>query len=237
MLASLFIYKLQLWELKMKLIKTTICAATLMTASAGMTAEVSGNVALVTDYFFRGVDQSGGAALSGGFDVAFDSGLYIGTWASSLDFSGGPELDYYIGYGGSITDDVSFDVGYLMYGYPGFTAYDFNELYGSVSFGDTTVGMAYSDDYFDSSGATTYLYIDYGFSIAENLSVGLHYGTISADDDEAYDAVFGDTIDDYSITLSTEAAGVGIDFSLIDSNGSGALDADTEFTMTISKSL
>ena len=30
----------------MKLIKTTICAATLMTASAAMTAEVSGNVAL-----------------------------------------------------------------------------------------------------------------------------------------------------------------------------------------------
>ena len=53
----------------MKLIKTTICAATLMTASAAMTAEVSGNVALGTDYFFRGVDQSGGAALSGGFDV------------------------------------------------------------------------------------------------------------------------------------------------------------------------
>ena len=48
----------------MKLIKTTICAATLMTASAAMTAEVSGNVALGTDYFFRGVDQSGGAALS-----------------------------------------------------------------------------------------------------------------------------------------------------------------------------
>ena len=221
----------------MKLIKTTICAAALMTASAAMTAEGSGNVALGTDYFFRGVDQSGGAALSGGFDVAFDSGLYIGTWASSLDFSAGPELDYYIGYGGSITDDVSFDVGYLMYGYPGDTSLDFNEIYGSVSFASTTVGMAYSDDYFDSTGATTYLYVDYGFDVAENMSIGLHYGTISADDDDAYDAVFGDTIDDYSITLSTSAAGLGIDFSLIESNGSGALDADTEFTMTISKSL
>ena len=181
----------------MKFIKTTICAATLMTASAAMTAEVSGNVALGSEYFFRGVDQSGGAALSGGFDVNFDSGLYIGTWASSIDFSNGPELDYYIGYGGSITDAVSFDVGYLMYGYPGDTSNDFNELYGSVSFGDATVGMAYSDDYFASTGETTYLYIDYGFDIAENMSIGLHYGTISADDDEAYDAVFEDTIADY----------------------------------------
>ena len=221
----------------MKFIKTTICAATLMTASAAMTAEVSGNVALGSEYFFRGVDQSGGAALSGGFDVNFDSGLYIGTWASSIDFSNGPELDYYIGYGGSITDAVSFDVGYLMYGYPGDTSNDFNELYGSVSFGDATVGMAYSDDYFASTGETTYLYIDYGFDIAENMSIGLHYGTISADDDEAYDAVFEDTIADYSVTLSTSAAGLGIDFSLINSNGSGALDADAEFAVTISKSL
>ena len=167
----------------------------------------------------------------------FDSGLYIGTWASSIDFSNGPELDYYIGYGGSITDAVSFDVGYLMYGYPGDTSNDFNEFYGSVSFGDATVGMAYSDDYFASTGETTYLYIDYGFDIAENMSIGLHYGTISADDDEAYDAVFEDTIADYSVTLSTSAAGLGIDFSLINSNGSGALDADTEFAVTISKSL
>jgi hypothetical protein len=68
--------------------------------------------------------------------------------------------------------------------------------------------MAYSDDYFDSTGATTYLYVDYGFDVAENISIGLHYGTISADDDDAYDAVFGDTIDDYSITLSTSAAGL-----------------------------
>ena len=74
-----------------------------------------------------------------------------------------------------------------MYGYPGDTSNDFNEFYGSVSFGDATVGMAYSDDYFASTGETTYLYIDYGFDIAENMSIGLHYGTISADDDEAYE--------------------------------------------------
>lgn len=234
----------------MRFIRTTICAATLLTASAAMTAEVSGNVALGTDYFFRGVDQSGGAALSGGFDVAFDSGLYIGTWASSLDFSDGPELDYYIGYGGDLTESVAFDVGYLMYGYPGYTDYDFNEMYGSLSFGNATVGMAYSDDYFDSSGETTYFYVDYGFDLSEDFSLSFHYGTIATEsaltvdtdedgimDTSAYNSVFGDDIDDYSITLSTEAAGLGIDFSLVDSNGSGSLDADTEFTMTISKSL
>jgi uncharacterized protein (TIGR02001 family) len=221
----------------MNTIKTAVFAATMVMATTGMTAEVSGNVALGSEYFFRGVDQSGGEALSGGFDVNFDSGLYVGTWASSIDFSNGPELDYYIGYGGSFSDAVTYDIGYLFYGYPGDTSNDFEELYGSISFGDATVGFNHSDDYFASTGETTYLYVDYGFTIGENLSLGLHYGTISADDSGSYDAVFEDAIDDFAISLSTEYSGIGIDFSFIDSSGSGVLDADTEFAFTFSKSL
>ena len=41
----------------------------------------------------------------------------------------------------------------------------------------------------------------------------------------------------FSVSSDFHEADLGIDFSLINSNGSGALDADTEFTMTISKSL
>ena len=208
----------------MKAMKTAVLAATMMTAATGMSAEISGNVALGSEYFFRGVDQAGGEALSGGFDVNFENGIYVGTWASSIDFSNGPELDYYVGYGGDLTETVSFDVGYLFYGYPGDSTLDFEELYGSLSFGDATV-------------ETTYVYVDYGFALGENWSLGLHYGTISADDNTAYDEVFGDTVDDYSISLSTEVSGVGVDFSFIDSSGSGALDADAEFAIIISKSL
>ena len=52
-------------------------------ASSSITA--SANVALTTDYRFRGISQSGGdPALQGGFDVAHDSGFYVGTWASSI---------------------------------------------------------------------------------------------------------------------------------------------------------
>lgn len=221
----------------MKVIKAAVFAVTMMTASTGMAAEVSGNVALGSEYFFRGVNQSGGEALSGGFDVAFDSGFYVGSWASSIDFSNGPELDYYAGYSGSFSDTVSYDVGYLFYGYPGDSSLDFEELYGSVSFSDVTVGFNYSDDYFDSTGETRYLYIDYGFALNDKFSLGFHYGTMSAEDSLAYNAVFEDAIDDYSISLSTEYAGIGIDFSFIDSSGSGALDADAEFAVTFSKSL
>ena len=215
----------------MKALKTAIFAATMMSGATAMAAEVSGNVALSSDYFFRGIDQSGGEALSGGFDVAFDSGFYVGTWASSIDFSGGLELDYYAGYGGSFSEDVSYDIGYLYYGYPqGPSTEEFEEIYGSVSFSDVTVGFAYSDDYYASTGDSTYVYVDYGMSVSETVSLAFHYGTMSADDD-------ANEADDYSISLSTEAAGLGFDLSWIDSSEDGGLFADNEFVLTISKSL
>ena len=82
----------------------------------------SANVALTTDYRFRGGSLSGGdPAIQGGFDVAHDSGFYIGTWASSI--KGGPsygdvELDLYAGWSGSLSDAVGIDVGVLYYMYP-----------------------------------------------------------------------------------------------------------------------
>ena len=215
----------------MKALKTAIFAATMMSGASAMAAEVSGNVAIGSDYFFRGIDQAGGEALSGGFDVAFESGFYVGTWASSIDFSGGLELDYYAGYGGSFSEDVSYDIGYLYYGYPqGPSTEEFEELYGSVSFSDLTVGFAYSDDYYASTGDSTYLYVDYGMALSESVNLGFHFGTMSADDD-------ANEADDYSISLSTEAAGLGFDLSWIDSSEDGGLFADNEFVLTVSKSL
>jgi len=157
--------------------------------------------------------------------------LYAGTWASSIDFSGGIELDYYVGFGGSISDSVSYDVGYLYYGYPqGPDTEDFEEFYGSLSFGDATLGFAYSDDYYASTDSTTYVYVDYGVALNETFSLGFHYGTMSADDP-------ANEADDYSISLSTEAAGLGFDLSLIDSSESGGLYADNQLVLTISKSM
>jgi uncharacterized protein (TIGR02001 family) len=221
----------------MKALKTAIFAATMMSGATAMAAEVSGNVAIGSEYFFRGIDQSGGEALSGGFDVAFENGFYVGTWASSVNFAGGLELDYYAGYGGSFSEAVSYDVGYLFYGYPQGESADndeFEELYASVSFGDATVGIALSSDYYGATGDTTYAYVDYGFALGEDFSLGFHYGTMSADDDVAYTALLGKAGDDYAVSLSTEAAGLGFDLSLLDYSEDGA---DMELVLTISKSL
>ena len=47
----------------MKTFKTAIVAATMMTSASALAVEVSGNVAVGSDYFFRGYDQSLGCTV------------------------------------------------------------------------------------------------------------------------------------------------------------------------------
>jgi uncharacterized protein (TIGR02001 family) len=83
---------------------------------------VSGNVALTTDYRFRGVSLSGGdIAIQGGVDVSHESGFYVGTWASSIQGGtpyGEVELDVYGGWAGDVAEGVTVNVGLLGYLYP-----------------------------------------------------------------------------------------------------------------------
>ena len=85
-------------------------------------AQVSANVALTTDYVWRGVSQNlEDPAIQGGFDYAHDSGFYIGIWGSSVDFQGpeSTELDIYGGWSTEFENGVGFDVGFIEYTYHG----------------------------------------------------------------------------------------------------------------------
>src|SRR3954454_5087250 len=66
---------------------------------------LSYNAGLATEYRYRGISQSRfDPALQGGMDFAHKSGLYVGTWASTIKWirdSGGDaevEIDVYGGY-------------------------------------------------------------------------------------------------------------------------------------------
>lgn len=86
--------------------------------------KVSGSVALVSDYRFRGVSQSNNnAAIQGGLTLGHSSGLYAGFWGSNLSgwgTFGGPnlELDLFGGWKFP-AGPVAFDVGFTVYTYPG----------------------------------------------------------------------------------------------------------------------
>ncbi len=178
--------------------------------------EFSGNVALVSEYRFRGVDLSGGdIAVQGGVDLAHSSGFYVGTWGSSLDEDtvgyGHTELDVYGGFGGDLAEGVSFDLGVIAYMYPnaGPGDFDYIELYGSLGFElgpvETTVGVAYAPDQ-DSLGSTDnfYVYTDVGIGIPDTpISISGHLGYTDGfltftNDSKAFD---------WSIGVETSIAG------------------------------
>ncbi|NIJ08476.1 uncharacterized protein (TIGR02001 family) [Sphingomonas vulcanisoli] len=100
---------------------------------------ISGSVALVSDYRFRGVSQSDNAmAAQGGITLTHQSGLYVGSWASNLagwgQFGGANmELDLIGGYKRSF-GPWAVDVGLTWYMYPaGADNTDFAEPYIKVS--------------------------------------------------------------------------------------------------------
>jgi hypothetical protein len=116
---------------------------------------ITGSVALVSDYRFRGVSQSDkDPAVQGGVTLSHTSGLYGGFWASNLagwGTFGGPnlELDLIAGYKTEVASGVSVDVGLTYFMYPGGAdETDFFEPYvklsGTAGPVSLTAGLAYA---------------------------------------------------------------------------------------------
>lgn len=146
---------------------------------------VSGGAALVSDYRFRGLSQTGEeAAVQGYATVSHESGLYAGFWGSNVNFAGSSEVDAIVGYSRDV-GGVTVDGGVVYYIYPGGTtaATDYFEPYLSVS-GDigpvnAKVGVAYAFEGQNALGNddNVYVYGDLTAAIPSTpLSVKAHYG-------------------------------------------------------------
>jgi uncharacterized protein (TIGR02001 family) len=92
--------------------------------SGGVRSWFSGNVAMASDYSFRGISQTDRKpAIQGGLDLAHPSGIYLGTWGSSVNFgedlSAGQraqmELDVYGGLRRSVAGLVDLDLNATYY--------------------------------------------------------------------------------------------------------------------------
>ena len=134
----------------------TILASALVAATGVAQAELSANLGVQSNYYFRGITQTDdGAAVSGGIDYNHDSGFYVGTWMSNIDFTSAPkanvEVDLYTGFGGDIGDSgFGYDLSAWYYYYPGAGGdaqngeLDYSEASGSLSYGPATLTIAYT---------------------------------------------------------------------------------------------
>lgn len=186
----------------------------------------SANVALTTDYIFRGLTQTGGKpALQGGFDYAGPSGFYAGVWGSNISWiqdtgwasSASVELDTYLGISNSFAEDFTYDVGFLRYNYPGSyvagqQSANTNELYGSIGYKWVTFKYSRSmGDLFGvtDTGGSQYLDLSASVPLPSDFSLGAHYGKqkfggngcIGCDYSDYNISIGKDLADGYSVSL------------------------------------
>lgn len=154
-------------------------------------AELSANIGVVSNYYFRGFSESdGGAAVQGGLDWEAPSGFYVGTWASNVDFGDGTsyELDLYLGFANELDNGLGYDFGYLYYAYPDAPgSADFGEIYGELSFGLFSIGAAYVvNDSTDSAieSGDLYYYAGVDLPLANEFSLGFLIGRTAFDDSD-----------------------------------------------------
>lgn len=206
-----------------------ICAATL--ASPAAMAGVTGNVGAVSEYLFRGIEQSGGAAVQGGIDWSGGPGIYAGTWASNTGgpaASGGNELDLYGGWAGK-AGPVALDFGAIYYMYnedeeDTGLKFDYPEIYAKVGISYFALQLFYTTSYLgdateaaaDALGKDTdFIYVNLlgNFPLSETLTLAVQVGNSSGDGAEvAWDATAEDGYTDYSLSL-TKALDAGMAFS------------------------
>ena len=254
----------------MKALPRSLLVMTLAPAAAMAQEEpppysISANVAITTDYTFRGISQTDeSAAIQGGFDGSYSLNavnLYAGVWASNVDFNeeredqlngGQTEFDLYGGFTGTLPvgEGVTWDAGVLYYLYPGASSklnYEFIEGYAGLGYTFSKAALSpevgiklwYTDDYFAGSGEGIYVDGTGSLSLPYDLGLGLHYGYQSIEDE----ARFGTpSYSDWSLSLSKEVLGLEMAIAYVDTDISkdecfgGTALCDARAVFTVSKS-
>jgi uncharacterized protein (TIGR02001 family) len=232
-------------------------ATAVMSAPAHAESTVSGNVALTSDYVFRGVSQtSEEIAIQGGFDYTNDSSLpfYAGVWGSSLDFGGpldsGIEVDVYGGVRPQL-GPVALDIGVIGYLYPGADIEDLDyvelKVGGSVSPAESlTLGAAayWSPEFTLNGGDALYVEANAAYAFNDRFSVSGALGNQSVDT-AGYFTGPGTSTDNYTtwnVGAAAAVHGFTIDVRYWDTdeeiaNFDGEVVSDERFVVTLRRAL
>ncbi|MDX1497794.1 MAG: TorF family putative porin [Salinisphaeraceae bacterium] len=178
-------------------------------ASGQAMADVSGSLNVTSEYMFRGIESSGGAAVQGSIDWSAPSGIYAGVWASNTSpVFDGNEFDIYAGWAGEVGNGVGVDLGLVYYAFPeqdenfpGADDVDYLEGYIGLSLGGLSGSVYYASDYFGTDEEGTYFTLAYSHGITETVEMTFQVGF---NDGEGVEAFIGEEYTDWSITTSKD---------------------------------
>ena len=201
------------------MIKSRIALAAALFAVAGAAnAGFTLTPALTTDYDFRGISQNDESeTLQLGLNYSLDSGVYLGAWASEVDFGPGShavwELDLMAGYAwGDAMESFAYDVGAIYYTYPSSsTEDDVYEIYGGISRGMFSGKVWIAPDV--SSEMAIYTEANAAIPVG-GFTVGLHAGYSFGD---AWENSNSEHLD-YSVGVSKSFSHLDLNLKYVNSN-------------------
>ena len=145
-------------DMRLKLFKSLASTAALCGGAAvsawpvAAAAQLTGSLALTSDYVWRGSSQTREKpAVQGSVKYAHGSGLYASVWGSNVKFKpdngATGEFDIALGWSGKVAEDWALDVYWLRYQYPGS---DMN-----LNWNEVNAAVTWRDNYWLSVGHST----------------------------------------------------------------------------------
>jgi uncharacterized protein (TIGR02001 family) len=145
-------------------------------------AELSGNIAAVSDYRFRGISQSdGGPAAQASIAYDHPTGLFAGLFASTVDFSGAFQADVetfvQAGVARRVHPELSWELGAGCYAYLGANLdWNYCEAFLGVAWREVTTRVHYTPDYLNRGARTTSVEVNARHALNERIAVVGHVG-------------------------------------------------------------
>ncbi|MBF0181277.1 MAG: hypothetical protein HQM03_14740 [Magnetococcales bacterium] len=217
--------------------------------------DISSNVALASNYVSRGITNSDKhPAVQGGMTVSHSTGVYATVWASSADFQAANnaniEFDVSGGLAHEFANGFKFDLGMIHYAYPGVAAdqkLDYNEYYISAGKKFGIVGLnakySYSDDFGGTNAADPnkksayYLEGAATVDLPQEVVLAVHLGHTAGEHFEG--TGLPKNYDDYSVGVSKEMLGFGVDLSLYGTDRNGrrlnGANSDEQLVLKVNK--
>lgn len=227
----------------MKALKTVAGISLLAVSSVAMADGFRGNIGAVSEYMFRGIEGSQGAAVQGEIYHSWDSGLYAGGWLTNAR-SASNKVDAYVGYetrvgelalgGGAVYRYYSEDIEHGTLN-PSGEGIDFPEAFVTAAYGPASVTVYYTDDYFGVGEDGLYITGDFALALADTIAL---VGQAGFNSGEGVELMRGEEYTDYSISLEKKLENeMTVNVQLVDTDrefGAG-LDDDPKFVIGFRK--
>lgn len=173
----------------------------------GLVKNLSGTLAFVSNYVFRGMSQTRNLpAVQGGLTYNTPINFYANLWGSNVSYIGTPasvELDTIVGYRNTYGDDFAYDLNLARYNYPGYKTYNYNEFNSVATLYFLQAGFSYSGNVYGLHSSGMYYSGGINYDIPAKYAFGIcDLNLLALMGHYSLPRIAGNSYSDYSVQLT-----------------------------------